>query len=314
MFQRKPISAEEAERARKKKAETRAIKDAIAAAKTGDVKAYTDARFDASPAGKRKLFEKLIGSSSARRLLTDPGKGGQILGETDPDQLSQVNLDKILGNRKNEVLASALIHTASKNAPPTDGGALDRANQIDPKLVSFLAKNIDLATWNAKGSVSGPSNGGLSTKIYQRLWKNGCYDQICELIERGVDTTQPTYDPNARGKGCHSGFIQPLQHMIQPALHDVGRLDADELPENREDDAKGAKAVFATLDKMGVAQTVTSWSEIKNSELLKAFKRSLARSGASNPSANPISTPPTRPIRAASLFACSKSGRPSRRS
>ena len=271
LFQRKPISAQEAARAAKKKAETRAIKEAITAAKTGDVKAYIDARFAASPEGKKKLFDKLIKSSSARKLLTDPTTGGLILGETDPDQLSELNFDKLLGDKKNGVLASALIHTASLNTPPTDGDNLDRANQTDPKLVSLLGKHIDLATWNAKGSVSGPSNGGLSTKIYQRLWKNGCYDQICELIERGVDTTQPTYDPNARGKGCHSGFIQPLQHMIQPALHDVGRLDAGELPKNRERDAEGAKAVFAALDKTGVAQTVTKWSQVKGSELLDAF-------------------------------------------
>jgi hypothetical protein len=210
----------------------------------------------------RKKLE-LGTAEDLRKLKDDPSKGGEVLSAVDPEWLKSVDLDKTFGDAKVAVLREAVLALAKKDMYK------DWDDEKDPELFSFLAAKVPPETWNDTVT----SKQGLGPRVIGKLWDNGLYDEICTLIELGVDTTLPARaEPGQKGGAVYSGFVKPIQHITSACLRDIAAVDADEPPLSgaAESRAKGAKQILAKLgDK---AATLTTWSEVKNSELVKQFE------------------------------------------
>src|SRR5262249_49485061 len=151
---------------------------------------------------------------------------------------------------KDTMLAEALVTLSQK--PLSKGGP---PAEFDPKLFTRLATNVDAKVWNDKTATTGARK-GLGARVCMELWNLGGYDQICELIEHGVDTSLPTRigagmtGTTGEKDGYHSGFVEPNQHVISKYLRDVelfDKTDTSSWDANRKKKAEGAKKIFVAL-------------------------------------------------------------------
>lgn len=224
--------------------------------------------------GQGGITEQMLGAKENQEALAaKPELGGAILSAVNLAWLDKVNLDTAFGQSKNDVLSEALLAIGKKNVPLKTGAELDRKAQFDPALFSKLAVQVDPDVWNDKG----PRKRGLGPRVCQTLWRNGNYDQICELIQHGVDTSVAARvtGTEGRGVGVYSGFVQPIQHVVSNYLRDVALVDSGDtsLPQYRKVPAQGAKKILKALEDKGTAVTLTKWSEVKNSEIIDEFKK-----------------------------------------
>ena len=222
--------------------------------------------------------EKIFGHGiSADTIVTT--ERGRLLLEAKPKLRSRIaasldpaHLDEFLNrypDAKSDLASSALLSVAGKTAGSTDQ-PLNRDVDIDPALFTKLKTHMKPAEWNDKAR-------GLGPRVCQSLWKTGNYAQIAELIEYGVDTSLTARFPGLPdpSSGIYSGFFQPMEHVVQKHLKDVALLDDDPCPLTGEalSKAQGAKIILDALKKKGSAKTVTSWDEVKKSEMVKEFKK-----------------------------------------
>jgi len=224
--------------------------------------------------GEGGITEEMLGTKENQEALAaKPEFGGAILSAVDPAWLDNISLDTASAQFKNDVLSEALLAIAKKKSPLKTGGELDRKDQFDPTLFSKLAVQVDPDVWNDKAA----RKRGLGPRVCQTLWRNGNYDQICELIRHGVDTSLAARVMGGElgGAGVYSGFVQPVQHIASNHIRDIALLEANDpsLPGYRRGPAQGAKKILQALDSKGTAVTLTKWSDVKNSEMIAEFQK-----------------------------------------
>jgi hypothetical protein len=247
------------------------------------------------PAKFTQLAKPLLTSKSGKKMLADnPKLAGELISSIDPAELANVDLDKALGTDKEDILIDS-IHLLSERPSSSGNGNGKPPLALDTKLFKMLATKIDPKVWNDKTPTTGPRK-GLGPRVGMELWNAGGYQEICDLIKHGVDTSLCTVlDFEMKGKeGSHSGFVEPMQHIIAPYLRDVGRLEAKDstLTDVEKPKAEGAQKIFKALaaklkdDEEKAAKlkedekkkfkstvtTLTSWSDLQKSEWMTAFK------------------------------------------
>jgi hypothetical protein len=237
------------------------------------------------PAEFAKLAKTLLKSKEGKQLLVDnPKLGGALLSSIDPAALKDFDFETTFGPAKEDILVEA-IHMLSVKSSSSGNGNANPPAALDPKLFKLLATKVDPKIWNDKTATT-PSRKGLGTRVGMELWNAGGYEQICDLIAHGVDTSLPTrltFNQPEWKEGTHSGFVEPMQHIVAKYLRDVGKLEKDgnSLTGDAKTKAEGAQKVFAALaakekeDKENKVEStvkgITSWSELQKSEWMKAF-------------------------------------------
>lgn len=169
--------------------------------------------------------------------------------------------------------ADVLMALAQRPAgDPADPG-MDRATQRDPAVFAAVARNTSADTWNDTNMALGTPKRELGPRVCAALWAQGDADNLVTLIEHGVDTTRAAVE-EGRGPGTYSGFVMPLQHIIQKQLHEIPNLPdppSDPMP-REEREARTAQAVFGALERTATAVTLTSYDDVVNSPLLQRFR------------------------------------------
>lgn len=204
-----------------------------------------------------------------REMMTTETGGEDALAQ-DP-QLALIFAEP--GHERDDNIADALLKLAGMPSSTNKGSS--QATR-DPKRFEQLASSISLDDWNDTGSGLGSPKRGLGPKICAALWHKGGYDEICKLIELGVDTTIPAQSETKGGLGVYSDFVQPLQHIIQKYLRDTSKLGTDEAkgwPPEHKAQVEGAAKIFKALGDTGTNVTCTEWKEVTDSEMLKEFKK-----------------------------------------
>ncbi len=268
--------------------------EAIAKGDAAAIKKIYRGSTTTTPKEKAALRDALIGSKAGWKVLSENADlGGIILSAADPSALKQVDLDEMLGNKKNDVVGESLIWL-SKKEKVNPGQELNRDNKVDPELFKHLVKQIEPAVWNDTGASIGAKKRGLAARVCNGLWNKFNFDLICDAIDAGVDTSQPfNVGDNSMGgdEGVWSGFVQPLEHVLGKYLQEVGekqriekenenRKSTGEAPlawspdTKREGKIKGAERIFAHLEKSGKGSVVTSWETVANSKMIKMFEDS----------------------------------------
>ena len=249
------------------------------------------------PAIFAKLAKTMLQSQEHKQILAaNPKLSAALLTSVDPTVLKDIDFDATFGAAKNDILAESIVTLSMKKSSTGNGGGKPPAT-LDPKLFKLLATKVDPTIWNDKAATTGARK-GLGARTCMELWNVGGYEQICDLIKHGVDTSLPTiltFVPAEWKKGTHSGFVSPIQHTIAPYLRDVGRLEAKDKTLQGEDKKKaaGAQKIFAalaakleedekkkkkvkstdkTMTNWTSVTTMTSWKDLQDSDWMKAFK------------------------------------------
>jgi hypothetical protein len=233
-----------------------------------------DAGMILTPDLLRRIELAMLGSEEGRQeLAARPRLAGAVLSSADPEALQGIDLSTCFGDAKDDVMSAAVMAISRKRAP-LDGMELDRDGRCDPARFSLLAQQIPTDMWNDTGGGIAPKR-GLGPIVCGQLWGKGNYDQICELIDQGVDTStsapfQPGMSVKARG-----GRVQPLQHVVSPLLKRVGALPPVDDPATApaKNDVEGARKILAALNANGGSVTLTSYAAIESCEMLTAFKK-----------------------------------------
>jgi hypothetical protein len=228
----------------------------------------------ASPDVKKSIRQAMFDTEAGKQgLRANSDLAAVVLADVDASFLAKIDLDATFGEAKNDVLAGAALGVAGKY-PPQKDTEIQRETQRDPEVFKLLTQNISQDMWNDTNMPGGTPKRGLGTRVCQKLWQNQGYDEICDLIKAGVDTTVAARSaPGAKGGGVYSGFVQPLQHIIQGSLRDIDELAHDEnaLTGLAKRNAQGAKKIFAALEETDTSITVTDWNDVKNSEMIQEF-------------------------------------------
>jgi hypothetical protein len=148
---------------------------------------------------------------------------------------------------------------------------------------------------------------GLSARLLNMLWNIQQFEPICALIDAGIDTSTPSYVDatlTSRTKfvdqqtgidwtpeGFYQGYVQPLEHLLgnyvylvslallteKDAVH-IGMQTPGVDLRNRKlllqlgrSKVAGAGKVLQALARRGDAQMLTSFTQVQQSPLIKAF-------------------------------------------
>jgi len=216
----------------------------------------------------------VVGTARGKMLLAaKPGLRGAVVAATDPAKLDDTL--RSFGPAENDVAAEVLLAMAERDA--------SGVTVIDPAVFTKLKKRFRAKKWN--------DNKGLGPRVCQALWESGNYDQIVELVKHGVDTSLATRisaaemedrkkkKKKSKDMGVYSGFVQPVEHIVQKNLRDVGLLDSDpgKLTGDRKRQAEGAKKILKAVEDQAAkdkkdTKIVTKWSDVTGSEMINAFK------------------------------------------
>jgi hypothetical protein len=215
----------------------------------------------------------VIGTARGKMLLAaKPRLRGAAVAAVDPAKLDETL--RSFGPAENDVAAEVLVAMAERDA---SAGAV-----LDPAVFTKLKKRFPAKKWN--------DDKGLGPRACQALWEAGNYDQIVELIKHGVDTSLATrisaeeMEDRKRKKkkkdmGVYSGFVQPVEHIVQKNLRDVALLDSNpgKLTGERKQQAEGAKKIFKALEDQAAkdnteTRIVTKWSDVTGSAMINEFK------------------------------------------
>ena len=208
------------------------------------------------------------------RLDHDPVLTAHLLASASVEDLRACDYLADLTPQKINVLMDA-IEFMSK---PSITLAQDRRDfpvvERDIEAFKVIAETVPHKYWNDTERGMGEPVRGLGPRMCAALLTTGGYDEVCALIELGVDTTRPAQKQSG-DMATYSGFVTPLQHLVQPYLADIAVLDTPESADwddKKRDKVAGAKKVFEALEASGTAITVTSWEDVVESELIDAFK------------------------------------------
>lgn len=242
--------------------------DDVAALYKGDGKTLM------TPDLRRRIEGELLGSDQGRQVLANrPDLAGKVLSAADPALLQHLDLARCFGNAKDSVMSEAVMAISRKSKPY--GMELDRDEMCDPARFTLLAQQISPDIWNDVGAGIGQKR-GLGPTVCGQLWAKMNYDQICELIDLGVDTsTSATQPEGMKGVKVRGGRIQPIQHLISPLLKQVDALPAVADPRKApaRSQAEGARKIIAAMNSNGGSKTLTSYAEVKSCEMLTEFKK-----------------------------------------
>jgi len=225
------------------------------------------------------LKDQLLSTTEGKQALkNDPVVAGVVLSSMDPATLQDFDFAQEFGQSKNRVLAEALVAMANKSQVKT-ANVKDRVSENDPKLFTLLMSKLPANEWNDPNATTGALK-GLGPRVCLGLWQQDGYDQICELIGHGVDTSLATRTDGARGVGTYSGFVQPVQFLVSKLLPDVAILtsDANKEPDDKESkmwealrkkQAAGAQKILAKLGDDAVM--LTDYKLVKESKMIEEF-------------------------------------------
>jgi len=114
---------------------------------------------------------------------------------------------------------------------------------------------------------------GLSALAINLLWQAGKYHRISALVAAGVDTTSAS-DVGCLNRaiqkleGVHSGFVQPLEHLIAKYVGVLGSPEQSAaLPKEKRD---GLRLILGALDKRGDTMILTDYDAVRKSDLVTA--------------------------------------------
>ncbi|MFL4468461.1 hypothetical protein ACERZ8_00720 [Tateyamaria armeniaca] len=230
---------------------------------------------NATPEARAAMVTKMLTSDDYHdRLRHDPALTAHMLASATVEDLEACGYLDRLSPSKVDVLSDALdfmvrpsfMMRGAKNGYPMIAR--------DPAVFAEIAEKLPQKYWNDTNRGLGAPERGLGPRMCAGLWNSGGFDEICGLIDMGVDTKRAAL---AQGgdMGTYSGFVMPLQHLIQEHMSDIRKLGTPE--EQTWDDQKrakvrGAQQIFAALETSGTAETLTDWQDVVDSELLDAFK------------------------------------------
>ena len=238
----------------------------------GDV--YTDPLTDAG--ARRQIREMMMTEDGGiAALAADPEMAALYIGGASPEFLAESGLLASLGRAKTDVVAATLLNLAARTAGDPDDQYLNRDASRDPVLFAMLANEMSAEVWNDSSSAIGAPKRGLGPRVCSALWNKGGHDEICALIDMGVDTSLAAQTDARGGLGVYSGFVMPLQHVLQkyiPDLEHLGTDAANDWDAAYRSEVEGAQKIFAALERNGSATSLTDWQEIKDSEMLAEFQ------------------------------------------
>ena len=218
---------------------------------------------------KARIRDEMLGSPEGLQALARrPSFGGAVLAATDPDRLDRLNLDEAFGDAKDSVLGHAVIAATNKGTYMAGQGfqVTDRDKFCDSALLYKLAKQLGPGALNDRDR----PGGALGARVYQKLFIDAKFDQVCELVDDGVDT-KLTAPAQGSGGGLYSGFAQPLQHVCQKYLREIDLVDHGKKAEVHPPFmVEGARKVLQKLGDKAV--TCTSYEQVKGSPMITAFQ------------------------------------------
>jgi hypothetical protein len=251
------------------------------------MRAWIDGVFDAKEATDLArthpaLFVSLVEAS--RDLAGDPDLGPSA-GYTD-GWLTD-NLKKLTDPTGAAAVAESLVST----------------NWTKPQVLNPAVRGFICAKLGGRGLSAAP--GGLAARFINMLWNDEDYGLICDLIKDGIDTAAPAYygmDAVGGRDGAWCGYIQPIEHILGRYLRLAegdksltspakGGIDLDTelvgfaerspsgsaLPDRKQKvelgarKLKGATDILKALTARKDAKILTSFTKVKESELLAAF-------------------------------------------
>ncbi|MCA0873933.1 hypothetical protein LCL97_24165 [Seohaeicola saemankumensis] len=178
----------------------------------------------------------------------------------------------MMGDKAEDLLVPALLRIVQKSAPPEDS-IEDDPTRFDKDLFKVIAEHVSVDTWNGTGKGLGSDPKALGPSIFTELVKKGHFDSVSDLIDVGADTTIAA--PAVKGLYSYSGFSPPLQHMLFEELPLVGKLGTEKEEEMSDKDREKAINIRMILNKLEDDKTalgLTNWKDIKDSELIAAFR------------------------------------------
>jgi hypothetical protein len=210
----------------------------------------------------KKLYGEIIDKVlNNQAMLTDVSNDPELCGDLIMMAEKQGNLKadvlKSLGTKTSPVAQRVLLE---KTKGPVGDGATSR----------WMWDAVELEDWNAKDK-------GIGAQVYNSLWNNGDYDQICKVIEKGVNPGQAhslgqdTGRGSGKKEGIWSGFIQPMEHLLGNYVRKVHQLEEDPNAFSGDDLKKvqGAQKVLKALE--GKSSILTDYKEIRDSKAMEAF-------------------------------------------
>jgi hypothetical protein len=287
-FKRDPIPKEQAAKLANAKQTPAILQDAE--------KAFNEGRWDdveriyrdkATPPKVKETIQALMICKRGGRkgLEGDPDFAGELLSAMSRSSLNEApDFDGAFGDEKDDVVAAAFLAIADRaniannkriNMKAAGKKVVEEEAPFDPAMFTLLAKQITTDVWNDTGKGIGAEKRGLGPRVCCALMNNGNYDQISELIKLGVDTTLAA-QAEKKALGVYSDWVMPIQHRIQEHLKDIPKLATGEAKSwDHEHKAKveGAQKIFKALEETGAAATVTEWSAVEGSDLIKEFEK-----------------------------------------
>lgn len=175
-----------------------------------------------TPAAKALIAARLLERPDGRQALAaNPAFGAELLADCSADKLKTMDLDQMFGAGKAPVAAETLLTLVDRHREANAMvEAVDR-KRFDPALFAHLNGAVDAATWNDEGAYKR----GLGARACRALWNAGCHQEICTLIDQGLDTSRAARVDGDAGRGTYSNFVQPIQHVTSKLLRDVDALE-----------------------------------------------------------------------------------------
>lgn len=168
---------------------------------------------------------------------------------------------------------TAKLAALDKNAPSVAVAFVDaywdtHPSDLGPELVKWIINTVPAKEWNAPGK-------DLAARLLNLLWTAGEYDLICQLITAGIDCTASAKAWGvARREGVHTGYVQPLTHLLGKYVKPIALLStrATMTPTERAK-VEGAQRVVAAINGLTKRpEIVLDFTKIQSCQLVKSFE------------------------------------------
>jgi len=212
---------------------------------------------------KKDLRQRALKNPQA--LLADLDFGSMVLSECKVDDLKDIDLEKLLGDKKTEVLGAAVLKLATK---PGDNH--------DKEVFARLAGSIPEHAWNDKQEDNKTrlqsGKRGLAQKVCCRLWQGENFDSIGTLISKcNIDThtAWDNGDGKTEGDAVYSGFVIPIQHQVGRYMKESHEHLTGKKADTNPKKMQGIADICKALDTRTDTQVLTSYGAVEKSPLIK---------------------------------------------
>lgn len=182
--------------------------------------------------------------------------------------------DIILMAEKQGQLDDAVLQQLGANASAVATRVLLEKTRdgVEPgKTTDWMWDAVTKEDWNAKDK-------GVSAQVFNSLWNQGDFDQICKLIAKDANPGQAhslgqdTGRGSGKREGVWSGFIQPLEHLLGNYIRKVHELESGSgtFEPDMLKKVQGAQKVLKALATKGTA-ILTDYKDILGSKALEMF-------------------------------------------